>query len=129
VTVAKRSARKGSTAIEFALIAPILLALLTGIMDYSWYMSQRSAVVFATQDGARAAVMEGFYGSPIDAAEARVAASLEAAGVKGTPTVQVAIVAIGEPVTITTTVAFDELVGLVPAPPILFATSTMLLDH
>jgi Flp pilus assembly protein TadG len=127
--MSKRSTRKGSTAVEFALVAPILLTLLTGIMDYSWYMSQRSAVVFATQDGARAAVMAGYYGAPVDVAKARVAAALTSSGITGTPTVDVTMSTIGQPVTVTTSVSFKKLVGLVPVPPMLIATTTMLLDH
>jgi hypothetical protein len=130
-TTRSRTNRHGSSALEFALIAPVLLTLMTGIMDYSWYMTQRSAVVFATQDGARGAVIAGSTGTPIPVGVARVKAGLTQAGFDSSlATVTVTTTGqVGEPVIVTTVVPFKKLVGLVPTPPNLAASATMLLDH
>jgi hypothetical protein len=45
--------RRGSTAIEFAMMLPLLLFFLSAIIDWGWYMTQRVAVARATMDGAR----------------------------------------------------------------------------
>lgn len=45
--------RRGSTAIEFALVLPLLLFFLSVIIDWGWFMSQRVTVARATMDGAR----------------------------------------------------------------------------
>lgn len=53
----RRSARRGdggAAAVEFALIAPLFLAVLFGIVDYGWFFYQRFAIVAAVRDGIRA---------------------------------------------------------------------------
>jgi Flp pilus assembly protein TadG len=45
--------RRGSTAIEFALMLPLLMIFMAAIIDWGWYMTQRVAVARATMDGAR----------------------------------------------------------------------------
>jgi Flp pilus assembly protein TadG len=50
---APRRSRRGANAIEFALILPVLLAMLTGIMDYGWLYMVRTAAVTAARVGAR----------------------------------------------------------------------------
>ncbi|HEY2729206.1 MAG TPA: TadE family protein, partial [Polyangia bacterium] len=49
----RRSASRGGAAIEFALILPLFLAILFGIIDYGWYFYQRYALVAAIRDGVR----------------------------------------------------------------------------
>lgn len=50
----RRPRRRGNNAIEFALILPVLMMILTGIADYGWYFSQNQGVVMAAREGARA---------------------------------------------------------------------------
>ena len=49
----RSSARNGAYALEFALALPVLLALITGAMDWSWYIYQTSTVSEAAWQGAR----------------------------------------------------------------------------
>jgi Flp pilus assembly protein TadG len=49
--------RRGGNAIEFALIAPVLLTLLFGIAEYSWFFFNNQTAVTAAADGARAGSM------------------------------------------------------------------------
>ena len=46
--------RRGNNAIEFALLLPVLLTLVFGAIEYSWYFVQYEAVVRAAQVGVRA---------------------------------------------------------------------------
>lgn len=46
--------RRGNNAIEFALLLPVLLTLVFGALEYSWYFVQYEAVVRAAQVGVRA---------------------------------------------------------------------------
>ncbi|MBN2800874.1 MAG: pilus assembly protein [Deltaproteobacteria bacterium] len=45
--------RRGANAIEFGLIAPILMAFLLGIADYGWYFFQEAMVSNALRDAVR----------------------------------------------------------------------------
>jgi len=49
--------RRGATSLEFALVLPIFLLLLLGIIVYGQYFAIRIAVVHAASEGARASVM------------------------------------------------------------------------
>jgi Flp pilus assembly protein TadG len=57
--VRRRKARseEGAAAVEFALILPILMALLIGIISYGWMMSFRQAMSQAAAEGARHAAV------------------------------------------------------------------------
>lgn len=48
---------KGQDIVEFALVFPILAALLFGIIDFGWIFYSTSMVANATREGARFAVM------------------------------------------------------------------------
>jgi hypothetical protein len=53
----RRSPRRrdgGAAAVEFALILPIFLAVLFGVIDYGWYFYQRFALSAAIRDGIKA---------------------------------------------------------------------------
>ena len=45
----------GGAAVEFALVLPILLTLLFGILEYGWYFTQQIVLINAVQQGARTA--------------------------------------------------------------------------
>ena len=48
-----RTRRTGSTLVEFALIVPVLLALLIGIIEFGWLVKNNHTVANATREGAR----------------------------------------------------------------------------
>ena len=50
-----KRARHGSTLVEFALILPILLAMLLGIIEFGWLAKNHLALANAAREGARAA--------------------------------------------------------------------------
>ena len=53
----RRTDRRGSNVVEFALLAPLYIAFMMGIFDYSWMTFQASTVTAATQEGCRLAAM------------------------------------------------------------------------
>ena len=53
--VCRRRKRSGQALVEFALILPILLALLMGIMEFGFLMKNQLQISNATREGARAA--------------------------------------------------------------------------
>ncbi len=62
----RRSGRRGAEIIEFALILPLLLTMLLGIIEYGLMFSQMLSVQSATRDAARWAATPGV---PFDEAE------------------------------------------------------------
>lgn len=53
-----RRAQSGVAAVEFALVGPIFLLLLLGIMDYSWQMYAKQVLQGAVAEAARASTLE-----------------------------------------------------------------------
>ena len=55
----KRIARndKGATAVEFALVLPIFLLLIFGIIDFGWYFFVEHTLQYATREGMRLALV------------------------------------------------------------------------
>jgi Flp pilus assembly protein TadG len=51
--IERRTRRRGSTLVEFALLVPVLLVILMGIMEFGWLITRTYAVGNATREGAR----------------------------------------------------------------------------
>lgn len=49
----RRGGRRGSAHMEFALLLPVLLTIIFGIMEYGWLFFQRTAVQEAMRQGCR----------------------------------------------------------------------------
>ena len=71
---------RGSQLIEFALVLPLLLLVVLGIMDFGLLFQRYEAVTNAAREGARIAILEGY--NPPDV-EARVEQYLTDAGLDG----------------------------------------------
>ena len=84
---------RGAELVEFALVLPVLLVLLAGILDMGFLFKDWEVVTNAAREGARAAALPGWVQSDV---ETRVAGYLTAGGLDG----EAATTAI-EPVTIT----------------------------
>ena len=78
-----RQQRRGSATTEFALWVPLILMLISGMVDFSWYMSRYQNIVRIARDSARtgAAVYEAPGDVPgeftVPAANAHALASFE----------------------------------------------------
>jgi len=64
-----RLSQRGVAAVEFALIAPLLLALLFGIIEFGAVMYNKAIITNASREGARYAA--AFYTNPANATAAR----------------------------------------------------------
>jgi Flp pilus assembly protein TadG len=67
--------------VEFALVLPIFLLILTSILDFGFALFQRMTIINAARDGARAAVMATDYSTVGTLAVAAATASASSAGV------------------------------------------------
>lgn len=85
----ERNGEAGVELIEFALVFPLLLLLVLGIVDYGFMFQRFEALTNATREGARVASLPGYQQVDV---EDRVAAYLAAGGVPtaaGNPVVNV----------------------------------------
>lgn len=98
--------RRGATAVEFALILPVFLALLLGTMEIGRLLWVRSTLQFAAEEATRYAIAHSTAGS----AEISAQASAHLAGLNGA-TVQVSVVASSATVTVHLTHEFKLLTG------------------
>jgi hypothetical protein len=133
----RRSACHGGAAVEFALILPLFLAVLFGIIDYGWYFYQRYALDAAIHDGIRYGVTFASAsawtsaktqattdlsatGSPINPASLTWLPILPTSPVSGTVPYEV--------LTFGAQLAFKPLVGFVPLPTTVKCQMVMLLE-
>jgi len=74
---------RGAELIEFALVFPLLLAVVLGIIDFGFLFRNYEVVVNAAREGARVSILEGYTTPDV---QARVAQYITAGGLPGTPT-------------------------------------------
>ena len=58
----RRSRESGASLVEFAMVMPLLLLLVFGIMESGWFFAQLTETRNAAREGARVAVVD--YGTP-----------------------------------------------------------------
>lgn len=121
--------RRGANAIEFAMIAPVLVMMIAGITDYGWYFWREALLI----NGLRESVRAGGLQQPVSGEATGVCASCTAAatsaanselGKQGYTTTVAAtlqrIPATGLPCTyavvLDTTIPHERIVTLVPGP-------------
>jgi len=124
--------RRGANALEFALVAPILVALMTGVVDYGWYFSERIALVSAVRDAARVGVTTSQQDerSPEQTAEDALIAALSDQGYRGTIYVDIALEgsAPDQNLSVTAALPYQPLVGFVPNPDFLRSSLVMRME-
>jgi len=77
---------RGAELIEFAIVLPILVFLIAGIVDFGMMFRTLEAVTNAAREGARVGVLPGY--APVDV-QSRVDAYLASSGLSGTHTTTV----------------------------------------
>ncbi|MFM0209118.1 TadE/TadG family type IV pilus assembly protein [Paraburkholderia sediminicola] len=74
----KRKNQRGATAVEFALVLPILLALLFGTVQFGWLMNNYLALTNAASLGAHLLASERGYATPYTDTQRAILASTPA---------------------------------------------------
>jgi Flp pilus assembly protein TadG len=89
VTRIRRLARdQGAELVEFAIVLPLLLLLIAGIVDFGFLFQQYEVVTNAAREGARIAVLPEYANLTADV-QTRVSSYVTAGGLSGTPTTTV----------------------------------------
>ena len=120
-----RKLKRASATVEMAIVTPILLTLVFGIIEYGWVFTVRQAMTNAAREGARVGVTRDAASAPTAAVDA-ANAYLTSSGVSGA-SVQATTPSDADPgVTVTITLdPFKPIVGFVPTPDRLSASATM----
>jgi Flp pilus assembly protein TadG len=72
---------RGSSLVEFALVAPLLFMLLFGIFEIGRALYVQQALIFSAREGARLAAIEGVDAGPIEARVREVLGPIDATGI------------------------------------------------
>lgn len=124
-------ARRGSAALEFGLLAPLLVVLALGTAEWGWFLHRKVTLTY----GFRGAVFQGALtpvaDGPVEVAEAQIDAFLAAEGfdVAGS-TVEVEAVntAVGRALRATATVPYQRLFTVMPTPTLMVVQHATLLE-
>jgi Flp pilus assembly protein TadG len=111
-----RTGRRGTAAVEFALVAPVFFIFLMGTIEFGRVMMVQNVLIAAAREGARAAIIKGATASSVTAKANNYAAT---AGVPSTTTTvepsNLATATSATPIKVTVSVNFND-VSWLPAP-------------
>lgn len=113
VLKAKKKER-GAVAVEMALVLPVLLLLLIGIMEFGRVLNVQVSLTQAAREGARHAAIHYDDGT-LDVAGTATAAAPSLAGLGMTVTSNASSCAEGSDVTVTTSLTLNSLSGFLDA--------------
>lgn len=114
---AGRRPETGAAAVEFALVVPVLLMLVFGIVNFGQFLSVRQAATQAAAEGARAAAVTPVGGDPAARGVAAIDAALDGIGGCGDgATCDVVISTCGDAqcAKATVSITFEPLIGAFP---------------
>lgn len=129
--VSSLGSRRGGTAVEFALVAPLALGLVSAVLDYGWWLAQHHVCVRAAHEGARLGALAGETEATV-VAEEETYAVLDGWGslAPRAPTVRVSLDTSTIPLVVVTIEGRSTpLVGLVPLPDILEEVGAARLEE
>lgn len=123
-----RRHRRGAAVVEFAIVLPIFFLMVFGMIEFGRMVMVRQVLTNASREGARIGVLDGATTSEVETA---VEAYLTNAAIPFTPGTVVTVTpdppssaGYGESVTVTATVAFDD-VSWLPSPMYLGSTDVV----
>ena len=110
-----RLRRTGAAATEFAIVAPVFLLMVIGILELGRALMVQQVLVSASRVGARQAITLGATTTDVENAVENYAAGLAVAGVDVSVSPAPATAVAGVPIEVQTSVAFNN-VSWLPAP-------------
>jgi Flp pilus assembly protein TadG len=123
-----RPSRKGASALEFALCLPVVITLLTGILDWGSYLSAMHEAQSAAREGARLGAATRQDEDPVGRAEARAAARLLEVGITGAGVATLSGLSPDQVITVDVSAVYTPYVGLVPVPATVNGGMTMRME-
>jgi Flp pilus assembly protein TadG len=100
ITTLRSKRRRAVAAVELAIVTPVLLTMLFGIVEFGWIFTVRQALVTASREGARTASLPGAteedvqariseYTTPLGLGDATTQVAADENGPTGTVTVSI----------------------------------------
>ena len=122
--------RRGAEAVEFAMVLPVLLAVVLGVIEWGWYLDREAALVQAVRDAAWTGSLTAAEDDPRSAAEARLRDVLARENFSSASNATAALVSgpFGDAIRVTVSVPYQPLVRGMQTPPVLVATHVALMD-
>ena len=110
-----RAVRRGVAAVEFAVIAPVFVVMLLGIIETGRAVMVQQVITNAAREGARVGVFDGATDADVESAANRylTGAGIQGATISTTPSPP-SSAAYGEPVSVTVSILFDDAAWLNP---------------
>lgn len=132
-TRSRRRPQRGAVAVEFALILPVFLAVVFGVIEYGWVFYQQFNLAGAVRDGLRQGVTISQTASPDprSTAVSKAQANLTTLGVSLTGVTLTATYSGTSPtktMTLSGTMTYKKMIGFVPTPSTLKYAMTMMLE-
>jgi len=118
-----RKKRRGAAAVEFAVVAPVFLLLVFGMIEYGRMVMVQQVITNASREGARVAVLDGSENADVQTIVNQYlsSGSITGATITVTPT-NPEEANFGEPVTVTVDIPFSQ-VSWLPSPMYLGGTT------
>ncbi|MFH5804451.1 TadE/TadG family type IV pilus assembly protein [Alienimonas sp. DA493] len=115
-SISYRPGRCGAATVEFALVAPLFLLLILGIIEFGRMLMVQQILTNATREGARRAVIEGATAEEVRTLVDRYLSNASVSGSTVTVTPhELGYLGFGDSVTVEATVPFDS-VSWTPSP-------------
>lgn len=121
-----RKNEKGQSLVEFALVLPILLLLVLGMLEYGWMLNAKLSVVGAAREGARASSVLGTEKSGEAYKDAAFDAANKYIGIGTLDEDNVDVEVMGDSVTVSITYEKEPLIGLYIKEEMLIASSVTM---
>ncbi len=114
--------RRGAAAVEFAVVLPVFITLVFGMIEYGRMVMVQQVITNAAREGCRRAIMDGTTGQEVQDLVNNYleSAGITAATVTVTPS-EPSEAGAGEPITVSVSVPYDQ-VSWLPAPMFLSGT-------
>jgi Flp pilus assembly protein TadG len=129
----QRRTSSGAAAVEFALVLPLFLAVLFGMLEYSWFFYQQFGVASAVREGVRLGVTIDMDSTPDprSAAKTRTKAVLDGIGISYAGGTVNAVYNDSYPsrtLTVNVDLTYKPLLNFVPTPTKLVYKMTMFME-
>ena len=110
-----RKRRRGAAAVEFAVVLPVFVLLVFGMIEYGRMVMVQQVITNASREGARCAVLDGATTSSVQSAVTTYLSDAQVSGGSTAVSPEPATAASGDPVTVTVSIPFSA-VSWLPSP-------------
>jgi Flp pilus assembly protein TadG len=129
----ERHRSRGAAAVEFALVFPLFVAVVFGMLEYGWYFFQQFGVATAVREGARAGVTidQDATPNPITVAKTRTKLVLDNVGISYAAGTVDAVYGGSYPsrtMSVIVSLTYKPLLNFMPTPKKLSYTLTMMME-